>query len=231
MSWIMAIGLAVAAFGVAVAAFRLPRKTWASLAAALVFGLAGYTLQASPDLPGAPASLVREAYSDEWQLTDARRLLVGDEYRSRSNWLVTADAFASRGQFTDAADFLRLAVEENPSDFEAWLALGNVLTEQADGILTQASVYAYREASTIAPGNPAPGYFLGLALVRQGRMMDARGVWRSALDQMDEEVTPARAFMAERTERLETMLAQAGAIPAGETSAGQAGEPAGQGAE
>lgn len=231
MSWIMAIGLAVAAFAVAVAAFRLPRMTWASLAAALVFGLAGYTLQASPDLPGAPASLAREAYSDEWQLTDARRLLVGDEYRSRSNWLVTADAFASRGQFTDAADFLRIAVEENPADFEAWLALGNVLTEQADGVLTQASVYAYREASTIAPGNPAPGYFLGLALVRQGRMMDARGVWRSALEQMGEEGTEAQAFMAERTERLETMLAQAGAIPASETSAGQGGEAAEPGTE
>lgn len=231
MSWIMAIILAIAAFAVAVVAFRLPRMTWASLAAALVFGLAGYTLQASPDLAGAPASLSRTAYTDEWQLTDARRLLVGDEYRSRSNWLITADGFAARGRFSDAAGFLRIAVEENPGDVEAWLALGNVLTEQADGVLTQASVYAYREASVLAPANPAPGYFLGLALIRQGRMMEARNVWRGALEQMGEEGTEAQAFMAERTGRLETMLAQAGAIPAGEPPAEAQAEVQAQGGE
>ncbi len=214
MSWIVAIVLALAAFAVGVLVFRLPRVTWASLGAALVFGLAGYTLQASPDLPGAPAAQAREAYQDEWQLLDARRLLVGDENRSRNNWLITADAFFQRGQFTDAAGFLRNAVEQDPDDFEAWLALGNVLTEQADGVLTQASVYSYRQASTIAPSSPAPGYFLGLALIRQGRMMEAQGVWRGALEQMGEEESPARSFMTERTERLDAMLGQAGTVPA-----------------
>jgi len=217
MTWILAVILALVAFAVGVVIFRLPRLTWASLATALVLGLAGYTLQASPDVPGAPAALTREAYVDEWQLLDARRLLVGDDNRSRGNWLITADAFAQRGQFTDAAGFLRNAVEQNPADFEAWLALGNVLTEQADGVLTQASVYAYRQASVLVPDNPAPGYFLGLALIRQGRMMEARGVWRGALEQMGEEDSPARSFMAERTERLDTMLGQAGAQPPDES--------------
>ena len=222
MSWIMVIALAIAAFGVAVVVFRLPPVTWASLGAALVFGLAGYTMQASPDLAGAPASQSRTAYQDEWQLLDARRLLVGEEARSRSPALVTADAFAQRGQFTDAAGFLRNAVSQNPNDFEAWLALGNVLTEQADGALTQASVFAYREASVLAPTNPAPSYFLGLSLIRQGRMMEARQVWRGALDGMGEDDSPARAFMAERVERLESMLGQAGALPPPETAAPQA---------
>lgn len=208
MSWLIAIVLALASFGVAVLGFRLRSAAWPSLGAALLLGLAGYTLQASPDLPGAPAAPSAEAYQDEWQLLDSRRLLVGTAARSRSNALVTADAFAARGQFENAAGFLRGALAEIPRDFEVWLALGNVLTEQADGVLTQASVYAYREASVLAPTNPAPGYFLGLSLIRQGRMMEARGVWADALEQMGPEESDARAFMAERVGRLETMLAQ-----------------------
>lgn len=219
MMWLVAIVLALAAFGVAVLVFRLKPMTWASLITALLAGLAGYTLQASPDLPGAPAAQTQAAYQDEWQLLDSRRLLVGATLRSHSNALVTADAFASRGQFENAAGFLRGALEQDPRDFELWLALGNVLTEQADGALTQASVYAYREASVLAPGNPAPGYFLGLALIRQGRMMEARGTWASALEQMGEEETEARAFMTERVERLETMLGQI-------QNAGPAAQPA-----
>lgn len=219
MSWIMVIALAIAAFGVAVMAFRLPPVTWASLGAALVFGLAGYTMQASPDLASSPTSQTRNTYQDEWQVLEARRLLVGVVARSRNPALVTADAFAQRGQFTDAAGFLHSAITQNPDDFEVWLALGNVLTEQADGVLTQASVYAYREASVLAPTNPAPSYFLGLSLIRQGRMMEARQVWRGALDGMAEDETPARAFMAERVERLESMLGQAGALPPPEGAA------------
>ncbi len=208
MSWLLAVGLALAAFGVAVLAFRLQRVTWASLGAALLLGLAGYTLQANPDLAGAPAAQRQDSYEDQWQLLESRRLLVGTAARSPSNALVTADAFAQRGQFENAGGFLRGALAQDPRDFEVWLALGNVLTEQADGVLTQASVYAYREASVLAPTSPAPGYFLGLALIRQGRMMEARGVWASALEQMGESDPEARAFMTERVGRLETMLGQ-----------------------
>ncbi len=208
MSWLVAVALALVAFGVAVLVFRLNRVTWANLGAALLLGLAGYTLQASPDLPGAPAASAQQAYEDEWQLLDSRRLLVGTSARSHSNALVTADAFAARGQFENAAGFLRGALEQDGRDFEVWLALGNVLTEQADGVLTQASVYAYREAAVLAPTNPAPGYFLGLSLIRQGRMMEARGVWANALEQMGEADPEARAFMTERVTRLESMLGQ-----------------------
>jgi cytochrome c-type biogenesis protein CcmH len=202
---------------VAIVVFRLPRATWASFAAALVFGLAGYTLQASPDVPAAPKALAADDYNDDWQVIDSRKLLVGSGLNSSSDAMLTADAFARRGQFEVAAGFLGGVVQERPQDFEAWVALGNALTEQADGILTQSSLYAYRQASRIAPENPAPAYFLGLSLVRQGRMMEARQVWRSALAQMGEEESEARQFMTDRVERLEALLSQSGAIPQGGT--------------
>lgn len=233
MIWPVVMLLALAAFGVAVLAFRLPRITWTSLAAALVFGLAGYTLQASTGLPGAPRDGSSRTYTDEWQLIEARKLLVADGMRSHSNALVTSDAFARRGQFIEAAGFARNALAENANDFESWLALGNVLVEQAGGALTQASLYAYRQANALSPTHPAPAYFIGLSLIRQGRMMEALGAWRGALNGMDEADTPARAFMAERVGRLEAMLGEMGALPSAQTqpNTGSQGNPTGQAGE
>lgn len=227
MTWVIALLAAVAAFAVAVAVFRLPRATWTSLAAALVFGLAGYTLQASPAIPGAPQAAMQQAYVDEWEIIPSRQLLVGAGEKSRDPSLITADAFARQGQFEDASVFYRNIVTQQPQDFEAWVALGNALVEQADGNLTQASVYAFRQANLLRPDSPAPGYFLGLSLIRQGRMMEARSVWREALDGMaaatpaDAPGDEARTFMADRLDRLESMLQQAGAIPPADAAAPQ----------
>ncbi len=240
MTWAIAVAVAVVAFALAVLLFRLPRGTWTSLAAALVFGLAGYTLQASPAIPGAPKSQVREAYVDEWEVLPSRHLLVTGADKSRNPSMITADAFARQGRFEDAAGFLRNVLRQDPQDFEAWVALGNALTEQADGNLTQASVYAFRQANQLRPNNPAPGYFLGLSLIRQGRMMEARSVWRETLATMDEaaaasptaaspasgsQATDPRAFLADRVARLESMLQQVGAMPQGQETpaAGQQG--------
>jgi cytochrome c-type biogenesis protein CcmH len=232
MTWLIAVLVALAAFGVAVVVFRLPRATWTSLAAALVFGLAGYTLQASPAIPGAPKDAVAQSYTDEWEMIPSRQLLVTGADKSNDPAMITADAFARRGQFEDASAFYRAIVTRSPRDFEAWLALGNALVEQADGQLTQASVYAYRQANVLRPDSAAPGYFLGLSLVRQGRMMEARGVWRDALAGMaavpadDSAAEGARAFMADRVERLDSMLQQMGALPPGEEAQQPAAPPA-----
>ena len=224
MTWIIALLLAAAAFGVAVAVFRLPRATWTILAAALVFGLAGYTLQASPNLAGAPKNAGQDAYADDWNIIDSRKLLVGRRLHSAAESVVMADGFARRGQFIDAAGFLGNVVEQNPRDFEAWVALGNALTEQADGVLTQAGVYSYRQASLIDPTNPAPSYFLGLSLIRQSRLMEARQVWRDALTEMGPGESDAHLFMADRVMRLESMLREAGALAEPDAASGDSAE-------
>ena len=51
MSWIPVLLLAGVAFAVAAFVFRLERKVWTALGAAIVFGLAGYAFQAHPGLP------------------------------------------------------------------------------------------------------------------------------------------------------------------------------------
>ena len=209
MTWVIAISLALAAFAAGALIFRLPRATWSVFLAALALGLTGYALQASPGLSGAPRSAADEEFVDEWGLVDMRKTLVPERMRSGNEAVLMSDAFARRGRFVDAANFLSEAVKEDPDDFEAWLALGNALTEQADGVLTQASVYAYSRAAGLRPEHPSSGYFLGLALIRQGRMMEARPVWRSAVDSAPEG-DEAAALVAQQLERLDEMLGRAG---------------------
>ena len=139
MSWAIAIALALLAMGTAIALYKLPRAVWAGLAASLVFGLAGYAMQANPDLPSAPKSPEdsRVINLEEYDVVAQRREFIADDERSRADFLVTADGMARRGQYDDAVTFLNGVTTANPQDFEAWLALGNALVEHADGALTR----------------------------------------------------------------------------------------------
>lgn len=208
MSWVVAIVVALAAFGLAAFVLGVPRQGWTSFAAALALGLAGYALQASPGIPGAPAAprAAREIDSG-FSYVDERKEMVGSAARSTNNKIVTADALARRGQFANAAALLRGAVHDNPRDAEAWLALGNALVEHSGGILTQPALVAYRRASALDPDGVGPGYFLGLALIRQGELMEARGVWQATVEGAAEDAE-GRALLEERLVRLDALIAQ-----------------------
>lgn len=212
MTWVLVIVLALAAFALGVLAFRVSRQGWSTFGAALALGLAGYALQASPEVPGAPAVGVRATGEVDWAFVDARKEMVASANRSTSDKMIVADALARQGQYANAAAMLRAAVSENPRDGEAWLALGNALVEHSDGALTQPAVLAYRRAGELDPAGVGPGYFLGFALIRQGRLMEARGVWASTL----ESAAPGaagRAGLEESLKRLDGLIANQGAIP------------------
>ena len=213
MSWLAIVALAGLAFGGAAYALGLPRPMWMLFAAALLFGLAGYALQGSPGQPAAPAKGPVQAIETGELLVEARREFY-PEGRLPSRFVVTADAFARRGQFEQAVNFLRNAVEENPADGEAWLALGNALVEHADGQLTAAALYAYSRAEEAQPANPAPTYFLGLALLRAGQPGQTRALWSELLEKAPEDAA-WRPALAARLERLDDMLdlAMDGALP------------------
>lgn len=214
MTWVIVIALALIAFAIAVFGFGISRGLWTSLAAALGFGLAGYALQASPDLPSSPTSATDLAGRQAFDVVAARQEFVAQADRSGSNMLITSDAWARRGRYAEAAQMLAGVMRENPQDFEAWLAQGIVLTEHASGSLTQASLYAFQRASNLKPDNLAPGYFLGVSLVRQGRLIEARQVWSDTLENAPNSAE-GRAGLENRLARLDDMLAamQAGQQP------------------
>lgn len=207
MSFVPIILVAAAAFALAVLVLRLPRAGWTLFGAALLFGLTGYALQGSPGQAGAPKGAASEPAEAGVQLVEARRELFGPA--PPSSYVTMADGFARRGRFADAAGILRGAVEENPQDAEAWLALANVLVENAEGQLTPAALYAFSRAERVDPQSPGAGFFLGVALINSGRPAEARRLWADMLARAPADA-PWRAGLKERLDRLDVLIARMG---------------------
>ncbi len=205
--WIMAIGLAMLALVVVIRIGRAPRKSWEAIAAALVFGLIGFVYQAQPDLAGAPAAAQPEQRQAGAALVATRQQLSGEGAIAHGRFLVTADALTRQGAFSDAAGLLLGAIEQNPRDATAWLALGNNLVGHADGALTPAALYAYRQAADADPQAAGPPFFLGLAMIKNGRPEQGRTLWADLLARTPP-ATPWRAGLAERVQLLDGLLAQ-----------------------
>ena len=206
MNWIPIIVLAIVAFALAAFLLKLERQNWMLFAAVLMFGLAGYALQGSPDQPSAP----KLAMSDEAQsgeaMVAARRALF-DPSQPLPSYLTVSDGFARQGRFAEAAQLLRSGTAENPGHGEGWLALANALVEHAGGQVTPASLYAYSNAEAAMPGNPAPAYFLGVALLRSGMPGQARQVWAELLASSPEDAPWIEDLQA-RIDQLDNMMRQ-----------------------
>jgi len=146
-------------------------------AAAVTFGCAGYALQGNPGLAGQPRFATERPAP--LPLTGARHALMG-QFDYSDNWLNMADALASRGNTEDAARLLQAQVARHPGDYKLWVGLGNALTDHARTI-TPAARLAYARAAELAPGYPAPPFFLGLAEARSGNTEEAVRLWRDIL--------------------------------------------------
>lgn len=216
MSWLPILALSALVFALAVVLLKLPRPLWMLFGSAMLFGLAGYALQGQPGLASAPAAASVEQNDETGELLVAARREFYPAAQQPSRFVITADAFSRRGQHQQAASFLRNAVEDNPNDGEAWLALGNALVEHADGQLTAAALYAYAQAEKVAPDNPAPTYFLGLAYLRAGEPGKTLALWRDLLAQAPAEAA-WRGPLAERLRRLEQLLGMSEPAAAGQT--------------
>ena len=154
---------------------RGPMLTLAS--AAIAFGCAGYALQGSPGLTGQPRASAGRA--PPMPLTGARHALMG-QFDYADTWLNMADALSSRGNTEDAAKLLHTQVARHPRDYKLWVGLGTALTDHARTI-TPAARLAYARAAELAPGYPAPPFFLGLAEARSGNPEEGVRLWREIL--------------------------------------------------
>lgn len=210
MSWIWALLLAALALGLTLLLLRWmgkPRLGWEAIGAALLLGIAGYGLQGSPGLPGAPKAAAETISGDPRALVAARKSLDGKPVAPGNDWVVVADALARHGQYADAAGVLRGAVDKNPRDADAWLALANALVGHAEGQLSPAALYAYRSAAMAAPSHPGPPFFLGLAMAQSGRFVEARSLWADLLASSPPEA-PWRADLQDRLARLDALIAR-----------------------
>ena len=212
--WVLATVLTVAALAALIVLGKAPRKSWEAIAAALVFGLAGFAYQARPELSGAPKQPEAAQGKVGTGLVTVRQQLAGEGSIASNRWTVTADALTRQGAFGDAAGFLLGAIEENPRDSQAWLALANNLVGHADGALTPAALYAFRKASEADPNAAGPPFFLGLALIQNGRPEQGRTLWAQLLARAPA-AAPWRAGLTERLALLNQLMAQDNQVPAG----------------
>jgi cytochrome c-type biogenesis protein CcmH len=146
-------------------------------AAALLFGCAGYALQGRPGLAGSP----REAQMLEppAPVTEIRHAFFGN-FSGEESWLNISEGLARAGDTEDSVNVLQNAIRKYPADPQLWVGLGNALVDHA-GVLTPASEYAYQRAAELAPGHPAPLFFMGLALARSGDREGALAAWKQVL--------------------------------------------------
>ena len=177
MSGYLPLGLlAFAAVGLTFA-MRIRGSMLTLAGAALAFGAAGYALQGSPGLESQPR--VADRRTPPMPLTGARQAMTG-RFDYADTWLNMADALASRGNTLDAAKLLQSQAERHPRDYKLWIGLGNALTDHARTI-TPAGRLAFERAAELAPGYPAPPFFLGLADARSGNTEAAVQLWRQIL--------------------------------------------------
>ena len=181
MAWPVVVILAVAAFAALAVLFKAPRRSWEAIAAALIFGLAGFAFQGRPEQPGAPRDAFQAEATSGADLVEARHQLSQSGPISGSRLLVTADALTRNGSFGDAASLALGAAEKDPNNADAWLALAINLVAHADGNLTPAALYAFRRTEQADPGNPGLAFFLGLALARNGQLEKGRAMWAELL--------------------------------------------------
>ncbi|KMS57807.1 tetratricopeptide repeat protein [Sphingobium cupriresistens] len=175
--WFIAFGLAAAGFIALLLIGRIPRSAREISAAALLLGLAGYAWQGNPGLAGAPRAS-RESAGDKFdeKLAEQRRGMA-ERYGPAGQWLMLSDGLGRQGKTREAANILLSGLRATPDDPNLWLGLGNALVAHADGVVSPGADFAYRRALTLDPEGPAPRYFYGLALARNGQLQPARDLW------------------------------------------------------
>jgi cytochrome c-type biogenesis protein CcmH len=176
IGWLILLMLVVACLG-GLWLFRVRGGLLTAAAAALLFGAAGYALQGRPAVPGAPA----KGTSDRSivPLTQLRHAFFGN-FSPEESWLGLSEGLARAGNSEDAVGILENATHRYPGSVQLWIGLGNALVDHAHG-LTPPAELAYRRASELAPGHPAPPFFYGLAMARSGNPQAAVAVWREVL--------------------------------------------------
>jgi tetratricopeptide (TPR) repeat protein len=151
------------------------------LAAALLFGIAGYAWQGTPDLPGQPTPPRTETRQPDSLFALERKDFL-ERFSGDAQILDAADAMHRNGLEAYGIALIRGALEKHPDSSDLWLGMGNALTLYANGLVTPAAELAFNRAAKLSPDHPGPAYFLGLAYAQSGQLDRARTVWTALLD-------------------------------------------------
>ena len=201
--------VALAAIGllVVVLIWRLgvARPLWTLLGAGLLLAATGYALQGRPTLAGHPVAADSQPIDIDPQLVAFREAIMpglpGDAAA-----LALADDRLRQGDPTGAVTGLLDAIAARPRDSALWTGLGTVLAAHDGQQLSPTALFAFRRAFQLAPDQPAPAFFLGLASVQAGDIAAAKPAWQQALALTPRDA-PYRNDIAERLAMIDAFLA------------------------
>lgn len=205
MIWVLLGLLVIVAFVLAVFVLKVPAGGREAVAAALLLGVAGYVMQGSPSQPSSPSKAIERSSEEAAFLVAARGKITNRTIPPTNRFVVIADGFARNGQTSEASSVLLAAVEQDPKDGDAWLAMANALVAHSEGMLTPASLYAFRQAAKADPKAPGPAFFLGLAMAQSGSYKDAYEIWSDLLQRTPEDAE-WRPVLAAELLRLDSFL-------------------------
>ncbi|MBT3536162.1 MAG: c-type cytochrome biogenesis protein CcmI [Rhodospirillaceae bacterium] len=100
-----------------------------------------------------------------------------EEPNDLDGWTLLGRSQAALGQFDEAAKALRKAIALSDGDADLLVAFGDILTKEADGIITPEALIAFSKARELAPNSPAARYFIALADLQGGRPQQAYDAW------------------------------------------------------
>ncbi|WP_066548068.1 MULTISPECIES: tetratricopeptide repeat protein [unclassified Sphingomonas] len=201
MGWVALAVLALAA-GALLWLCGAPRALTMILAAALVLGAAGYAWQGRPTLADSPRTAQARQLEMEPGLVAFRAAILGTRNRGAFS---TADAAILAGRPDEAVAVLIRAVQRAPDDFAVWTALGTAYAINDNQQMSPAASFAFARAVRLAPREPGPPFFLGLALVNAGELEAARAAWARALA-LSPRDAPYRRDIEERVRLLDGFI-------------------------
>lgn len=180
MGWAMLGLLALATVAVLVVT-RFPRRLWTVAATGLTLGAAGYAWQGSPTLPGHPVSAESRVGEVDPALVALREAMFGKYGTAVYSYATAAETMTRSGRSDLATAVWLGAVRKRPDDASLWTGLGLALAEYDGNQISPASQLAFDKAMALAPQHPGPPFFLGLALIREGKFAEAREYWAKAV--------------------------------------------------
>jgi cytochrome c-type biogenesis protein CcmH len=177
--WLILIGLALLCLLLLWRPGRLDRSALMLAAAALFVAAAGYTWQGHPAEPGAPAAGRDKPMRGDTLFANERKQFLS-QYGESGAVLASADAFNRMGEDEVSVGLLNNAIAKHPKDVDLRIGYAHALLVLAQGNFTPAVRLAFDRADAVAaPGNPAPRFFRGLALLESGDLAGAEQGWRA----------------------------------------------------
>ncbi len=202
--WLFLALLGVGAFG-GLVLLGVRRSLWSLAGAALMLGAAGYALQGRPELAGAPVQAAGKRGTVDPDLARLRLDMFG-RFTYAEPYFAMSDAMIRAGADRSAVAALLGGLNtagENPA---LWTALGQAYVAH-DGGLSPAARFAFGRALQIAPEHPAPPLFYGIALVNEGRWIEARRWWSRAY-RLSPQNAAYREWIASRLVMLDEAIRQ-----------------------